>query len=61
MKKFRIVLKSGDWTEWKAESIDSVYEKIDLGHRGILPVRGKNVLQINPETVEKVEEIGDAE
>lgn len=60
MKKFRIVLKSGDWIEWEAENIDSVYEKIDLGHRGILPVRGKNMLQINPKTVEKVEEIEDA-
>jgi len=57
MKKFRITLKSGHWTEWEAEDIDSVYQKIDLGHRGILPIRGRDAFPMNQETVEKVEEI----
>lgn len=57
MKKFRVILKSGDWVEWEDEDVNSVHEKIELGRRKILPIRGKDLLPINPETVEKIEEI----
>lgn len=59
MKKFRIILKSGDYTEWNAENEEEVLKKISTGHYGILPVRARHMLYINPNTLDKVEEIID--
>ncbi len=57
MKQFKITLKSGDWTYWKAENKEDVLMKIKTGHYGILPVRGNDRLIISEDSLDRVEEV----
>ena len=57
MKKFRIILKSGQNVVWDAENEEEVYRKITTRKYKILPVRGRETAAVAPETLEKIEEI----
>lgn len=56
-KTYKITLKSGLHSDFKADTLEQLHEKIQTGHYGILPVRGVNQEIITEENIESIEEV----
>ena len=60
MKKFRVILKSGLYTDWEAENKEEILSKIKTGRYGILPVGGKTQIIISEENFDEIKELDEA-
>jgi len=56
MKNYKIILKDGSNTKMEAENEDELFQKIDSGHFGILPIRGTSRKLITRNNIDSVEE-----
>ena len=54
MKTYIVKLKSGLACEFEAKDEKSLFEKIDSGNYGILPIRGRESIRVNRENIEEI-------
>jgi hypothetical protein len=57
MKSFKITLKTGESTVMEEEKGRTIWDIIKTGQRGIVQVRGNEMVNINENSVASVEEI----
>lgn len=54
MKKYQVMVKTGDWAVIKAKDEDALYKKLATGMYGVLPIRGKDIIRFTPDNVKEI-------